>query len=523
MPTIRKLVLHNFKRFEKFELDFDSQCNVLVGDNESGKSSILLALDLALGASRSRVESIGLETLLNRKIAKDFLAGDKKYAQLPTLLIEVYLSEGKNPDINGKNNSSGIECDGVKMVCSPSDEFGKHIAEVLADDTPNFPFEYYEIAFTTFSGAGYSGFKKQVRHLLIDSSRIDTDYATREYTRSVYEVNTEPGTRNKLENLYRRSKSTFGAEHLAELNRNIDGGQFSLRTNTRSNLENDLAITEDDIAIEAKGKGRQCFIKTEFALSKPVTQKGIDVLLLEEPENHLSHGNMKRLVDRIAASKHSQLIIATHSSLISSRLGLRKAILLSAGQSTAHASLRHLADDTARFFMKAPDNNILEFVLSQRVILVEGDAEYILLAALYEKHAGGSTTEQDRVHVISVGGTSFKRYLDLAKLLSIKTAVIRDNDGDYQKNCVENYAEYADAHIRVFADQNSARSTFEICLYRDNGAACENAFSQGRRSLSVQDYMLSNKADAAFRLLEENAVDLVAPPYIQEAIEWIRA
>jgi predicted ATP-dependent endonuclease of OLD family len=52
-------VLHNFKRFDALELDFDGQRNVLIGDNESGKSSILLALDLALSASRSRVETVG--------------------------------------------------------------------------------------------------------------------------------------------------------------------------------------------------------------------------------------------------------------------------------------------------------------------------------------------------------------------------------------------------------------------------------------------------------------------------------
>ena len=42
--------------------------------------------------------------------------------------------------------------------------------------------------------------------------------------------------------------------------------------------------------------------------------------------------------------------------------------------------------------------------------------------------------EDSNIHVISVDGTSFKRYLDLAKLLDIKVTVIRDNDGDYQKN-----------------------------------------------------------------------------------------
>ena len=35
--------------------------------------------------------------------------------------------------------------------------------------------------------------------------------------------------------------------------------------------------------------------------------------------------------------------------------------------------------------------------------------------------------------------------------------------------------------------------------------------------------MLKNKTDAAFLLLEKKAAELVAPKYIQEAVEWIRA
>jgi len=41
------------------------------------------------------------------------------------------------------------------------------------------------------------------------------------------------------------------------------------------------------------------------------------------------------------------------------------------------------------------------------------------------------------VHVISVDGTSFKRYFDLAKILKIRVAAIRDNDGAYLKTCVD--------------------------------------------------------------------------------------
>ena len=120
-------------------------------------------------------------------------------------------------------------------------------------------------------------------------------------------------------------------------------------------------------------------------------------------------------------------------------------------------------------------------------------------------------------------GTSFKRYLELAKLLGIKVAAIRDNDGDYQANCVANYTDFASASIQVFADANDTRYTFEVCMYQDNKAICDGQFAAGRKKLTVEEYMLKNKTDAAFELLQKKGAELVVPGYIQQAVAWIRA
>jgi putative ATP-dependent endonuclease of OLD family len=111
----------------------------------------------------------------------------------------------------------------------------------------------------------------------------------------------------------------------------------------------------------------------------------------------------------------------------------------------------------------------------------------------------------------------------LVRLLGIKTAVLRDNDGDYEKHCVEDYANYKNEHMRVFADTDPARSTFEICFYQDNKDTCDALFLADRVKLSVQEYMLHHKADAAFELLDKKQDVIVAPAYIKQSIGWIRA
>ena len=59
---IKKIYIKNFKSFRKLELDLNFGVNILVGNNEAGKSTILEAIHLALTG------------LLNGKYLKNDLA-----------------------------------------------------------------------------------------------------------------------------------------------------------------------------------------------------------------------------------------------------------------------------------------------------------------------------------------------------------------------------------------------------------------------------------------------------------------
>ena len=518
--SIEKIKIHNFKKFKDLEIKCNSDLNLLIGDNEAGKSTILQAIDLVLSGSRHKIESIGLESLFNRDKINDFFE-DKSFENLPSLFIELYLSEQHNPDLNGAINSSGTICDGLQVIIEPDEELSREIAEILVQTENNFPYEYYKINFFTFSGERYTGYKKYIKHIVIDSSQINNEYATREYIKNVYNSVLTGTEKNKHFNEYRKYKDEYTENVLADVNSRFTDNKLIVQTNTKSNLESDLNISDDmGVTIDNKGKGQQCFIKTHFALNLRRGVSELDLVLLEEPENHLSHLNMHKLIQLVRDAHDKQIFLTTHSSLISTRLNLKKSILLNSNVSIS-LQLEQLSDATAKFFMKAPDNNILEYVLSKKVILVEGDAEFILMEALYKKITNEELSQSD-VHILSVDGTSFKRYLDIAKLLGIKTAVIRDNDGNYAENISNRYEDYVLDNIKVFADDDNTRSTFEICMFQDNTAICNELFSEGRRSLTVQDYMLKNKADVAFELLDKKATEINVPQYIKEAIEWIK-
>lgn len=45
---IEKVKIHNFKCYKDFEICLEKGMNIIVGDNESGKSTIIEAINLAL-------------------------------------------------------------------------------------------------------------------------------------------------------------------------------------------------------------------------------------------------------------------------------------------------------------------------------------------------------------------------------------------------------------------------------------------------------------------------------------------
>ena len=65
------------------------------------------------------------------------------------------------------------------------------------------------------------------------------------------------------------------------------------------------------------------------------------------------------------------------------------------------------------------------------------------------------------------------------------------------------------------------RYTFEVNMYLDNKDTCDKLFSENRKTLNPQKYMLKNKAEAAYALLFSNE-ELNVPEYIKKAIKWIK-
>jgi len=516
---ISQIRLINFKRFKDYTVSPNARINILIGDNEVGKSSILEAIDLVTSGNVRKVESVGLDRLLNIDAVQQFNAGTRRFETLPKMIVELYLIGNFDHTMNGKNNTSGVVCDGIRLVCAPNPDYRTEITESMEAQVDYFPYDYYSIRFSTFADEGYTCYRKKIRSILINSTNMSSDYATNDFVKRMYTQYTDADIKERAvhKSQYRQMRTRFCTDSLGSLNSRVPADKkysFGLRTVSSQGFESDLMIYEDQVCIDSKGTGKQVFIKTDFALERSGTN--VDVILIEEPENHLSHVNLRKLLQRVESTQNGQIFITTHNSLISTRLELKNLLILHENEESQPTTLSDLTDSTAKYFMKAPPANIVEFSLSRKLILVEGPSEYMLFEKFYETVAGCKPEEND-VHIMDILGLSFKRYLEIACLTGAKVVVVTDNDGNIQQHCIDKYSNYTEKpNIKICYDGDEAKETFEIVLYNDNTILCDSLF--GANAL---DYMLKNKTECAYKLLLQPKA-ITVPAYIREAIEWIR-
>ncbi|ANU65357.1 ATP-dependent nuclease [Turicimonas muris] len=529
-PYIKLVKIKNFRKFKAFTFTPNEKTNIIAGSNESGKSSLLEAIDLVINGNVKRIEALGLEKIFCKEtIDSRNLTNHPSIAQLPQLEVDLFLANIDSEEFKGTNNLLKQNDFGIRLLIDPNPELFSELQQILNEGLTVFPFEYYRVRFTTFADQQLSPFKKKVSSILIDNSNISSlsanrDFINRIYLASLGENHLQTKARHSQE--YRKIREEFSNKNLHSLTAPIAGAtmtvtdmRLSLSTKSQKEFENDLMVYKKDIPLDEHGMGLQSFIKTEFALSK--SKENFNLILIEEPENHLAPDLLKKLISNLSQNIDSQLFITTHSSQIATGLALNNMHLLPSSGKEQPVKLEELAEEeTADFFKKAPSNNLIEFALAKKVILVEGPSEYLLLPLFYKK-VRGSSPDNDQVIIISVGGICFKRYLDIALKLKSKVAVITDNDGDIQTNCEERYEKYTEnKDICVFCGDTKEDFTFEVTVYKANEELCNNCFTTHHNTL---DYMLKNKTEAAYRLLTSHGEELRTPSYIVRAINWISA
>mgnify|MGYP004549493947 FL=1 len=542
---IKKIHIENFKKFKgSFNLELNDDLNIIVGNNEAGKSTVIEAIFIALtGMFRGKYLRNELsQYLFNKDIVKDYISSVKagNAQKPPKVLIEVYFGGKDAPALfNGSHNSENSNDCGVRFEIEFNEKYNDEYNSIIENSIKlkSLPIEYYDIVWTSFAWDNITSRSIPLKVALIDSESGKLPNGSDIYISRIVKNSLETDDIVKITQAFRSLQDDFSDNpSVSDINKNLKNTskitnkeiEISVDMSSRNAWESFLMTYLDDIPFTYIGKGEQAIIKTNLALgNKKASTAG--VVLVEEPENHLSHTKMNELISYIR--KHcsgKQVIISTHSSFVANKLGLSKLLLLNGSNVL---KLSELSATTEAYFESLPGYNTLRLILCKKAILVEGPSDELVVQRAYlDKH--GHLPIEDSIDVISAYNLSFLRFLEIADKLALNVYVVTDNDGDV--SALQNkYAAYLNrSNIKICFDSNVDSfpteiegkpyncNTLEPKLLKSNSLQIFNSvlsksFSKDEDLLK---YMKSNKTDCALAIFKSKT-KINYPQYILNAIQ----
>ncbi|MCM1986286.1 ATP-dependent nuclease [Methanococcoides seepicolus] len=537
---IKKIKIENFKCFKgEFQLELNEGLNIIVGNNEAGKSTIIEAIHLALTGilNGKYLKNTLTQYLFNNEIIDEYIANlnNNGKSDPPHILIELYFDNESIPTFMGSSNSSrDMNGCGLALKIEFDEEYKEEYEILVKSDTiKTLPIEYYSIKWSTFARKDITTKSIPVKSALIDSSSCGSQNGSDIYLSRIVRQYLDAEEIVQISQAHRNMKEYFMDDPtIQKINEKIKDNinisektvELSVEHSSKNSWENSLMAHLDDVPFHYVGKGEQCIIKTKLALLNKKT-KDAPVILLEEPENHLTHTKLNQLINDIKNDcQEKQIIISTHSSFVANKLGLDHLILLN---NQNQIKLNDLEKSTKQFFEKISGYDTLRMILCKKAILVEGDSDELVVQKAYMDAKEGKLPIEDEIDVISVRSLAFKRFLEIAKIINQPVAVITDNDGDYETKITNKYKKYESIGcISIFADERNALRTLEPQFVEANNtdlsALCTTI---GINNIDydteekITEYMSKNKTKWALCVFESNN-KLNYPKYIMDAVKW---
>ena len=558
---IEKVIIENLKCFKgQFSLTLNKGLNILVGDNETGKSTVLEAIHLALsGLLNGRYFKLQLtQDIFNNDVRDEYLENirqadcSRSIPLPPHILIEIFIGgiedDSLKAKFEGNGNSTRQKACGVQFKVSLDEAHQPYYEELVkSGDIQSIPTEYYHFTWSSFARDDrVTPISIPIKSAPIDSSSNRYQDGSDIYISRILKDHLDTATKIKIDQAHRKMKDAFSNDPAIKkvndllkdaINISDKKVELSVDMSSRNAWESTLTTYLNDVPFHHIGKGEQCIVKTKLALSHKKSLEA-NVLLLEEPENHLSHTKLSQLIRHIQDSHEvKQIIISTHNSFVANKLGLANLILLNVDQETGlrnEIRLNDLKPETKAYFEKLAGYDTLRLILCKKAILVEGDSDELVIQKVYLLSHSGRLPIQDEIDVISVG-TSFLRFLEIAEKISKPVTVVTDNDGDVDA-LKKKYANYLGVNekdfIKICFDETEDTgdliigknkrpfnyNTLEPKLLKSNSLAKVNAIL-GTSYQSEDDlhrYMKANKTECALKIFDTED-DIKFPQYIVDA------
>lgn len=444
------LRLWNFRKYfacadnkPGLEIHFREGVNVLIGENDSGKTAIVDAIryvlrtqsgefiqfddkDFYQDPAGNRKDEFKIECVfdgINEQDAGLFWEWLSWSEDKTKYLLKVWLYVKRKDNVIMPTFSAGIEGQTDRM-----DSEARELLKVVY-------FKPLRDALTDMT----HGYKSRLAQILGAHELFKTEKDTQgNFTKHQLETDYEH-LKSKIENYFKVGGK--GQSITDEIN-NFLKDHFLLKGDPRK-AEVKLTggeLTEIlrllDLIMEGNKSGLGTLnllcIAAEMLLFNN-QKKGLKLALVEELEAHLHPQYQLRLIEYISSQeKNEQFILSTHSITLASKIKLANMIVLKGNDafpmSSEYTKMKPADYNFLERFLDATKANLF---FARGLIMVEGDAENLLIPAIAQLI--GKNLYQYGVSVVNVGSTAYKRYVNIfkrkdGKSFGMPIAVISDLD-----------------------------------------------------------------------------------------------
>lgn len=433
---LSKVILKNFRKFKYLEVPFKDGLNVLIGENDSGKTTIIDAIRIALGTQSNEYYKLE-ERDFNDKNEELIIECDFKFREREENKASHFVewitfdeNQNKNPVLKIKIKAV-IEKNRIKRKILAGEE-GVESNFDLLDDLRVTYLKPLRDADNELIAKRNSRLSQILRNhsLFLDKEKNHPFIEkVKKFNDSVNEYFEKEG-KNIIEIINRHLDDFLGKERKGDYNTSINITENDLISILNSL---NLKVSENKVGL---GTLNQLYMALELLLfSSEIENNILNLCLIEEIEAHLHPQaqlrTIKHLQDEINEDK--QLILTTHSVTLASSIKLENLVLCKNDKVYPLGSeYTKLSKEDYKFLEIFLDLTKSNLFFAKGVIFVEGDAENILVPTIAE--IIGKPLYKYGVSVVNLGSLAFLRYSkiflrkDESETLDIPVAIITDLD-----------------------------------------------------------------------------------------------
>lgn len=562
---IKNVTINNYRNFRSFEAQLQ-QLTVVIGENDTGKTNFFTALSLPLSGNqidfnqkRLSISDINKDSVIeffNSIINED--TEENQLQKIPKVSVTVEFADPKNSyetallakwlvsDDNEDEDKYKIRYDfKPKSNTDLLEAVKKSLVDKAIDDINWFtlPVELYDYQIVSVNNEkpiAYSDLKN-VSINSINAERDDFSESSSMKSNSIFTkllMNTldddDKGQINAAySEFFSAIEKTETFEKVIGTNEDFENYDSIIKqlecTPNLPNLKNilsNITLKYGNEFLYQKGLGQRnlIYILILFAYYKSCGDT-FNLCCIEEPEAHLSVNNLRLVRDFIEKSSNNsgslvQTIISTHNPSIINKLQISNVLAFTGEKAIS------LSDTPAKllnYLRKRPNFDILKLLFANKVILVEGPTEEMLISTYLSKQPA-----LNDIDIIPIGQRGYATFLDIWLVLNKdnqnkKIGVVRDYDNSDAAKMRHDAYDAAHANVTV---RTTKHYTLEIDLVEadDNLALLNGLFKMDGDLKKVSDHMINGKTarmlDVCDAMVdEENPLDIKLPAHIAEVIE----